>query len=137
MAQMLFRARLRQAGLESPAWRVESAGTWAKPGMPATTLARETMAKRGLDLSHHRARIVSLDLLAPFSLILVMETFHKEALRAEFPALSGRIFMLSEMADRKITIDDPIGGSAADYQFCAEEIDQWIGRGWEKILQLA
>jgi protein-tyrosine-phosphatase len=76
-------------------------------------------------------------LLGQFNLILTMEDNHKEALVAEFPGLARRIFMLSEMSGRKLSINDPIGGELIDYQQCANEIEAWFESGWQKILQLA
>jgi protein-tyrosine phosphatase len=137
MAQVLFIKRLERFQITPPPWRVESAGTWAQDGSPAARFSRETMAQRGLDLRQHKARTVNADLLGQFNLILTMEDNHKEALVAEFPGLAQRIFMLSEMSGRKLSINDPIGGELIDYQQCANEIEAWFESGWQKILKLA
>lgn len=137
MAQVLMIQRLEQMQVTPPPWRVESAGTWAPDGSPAARFSRETMAKRGLDLSQHSARTVNADLLSQFNLILTMEDNHKEALVAEFPRLARRIFMLSEMSGRRLSINDPIGGDPIDYQQCANEIEAWFESGWQKIIELA
>lgn len=137
MAQVLLIQRLEQMQVTPPPWRVESAGTWAQDGSPAARFSRETMAKRGLDLRQHKARTVNADLLGQFNLILTMEDNHKEALVAEFPGLAHRIFMLSEMSGRRLSINDPIGGDPIDYQQCADEIENWLESGWQKIIKLA
>ncbi len=136
MAEVLFCEQLRQHGLPESEWRVESAGTWAQDGNPATRFGRETMAQRGLDLSNHRSRTVTREMLQGFDLILVMEVNHKEALWAEFPDLSKKIFLLSEMVGRKLTVEDPITGKLSDYQATAKEIDSYLSRGWQRILEL-
>ena len=43
--------------------------------------------------------------------------------------------MLSEMAGEKKTVEDPIGQEISAYRKCADEIQDWIERGWENILQ--
>ncbi len=136
MAEVLFRDQLRQRGLPVASWCVESAGTWAPDGSPAARYGREVMAQRGLDLSRHRARTVTREMLQQFNLILVMEINHKEALCAEFPDLCKKIFLLSEMVARKMSVDDPIAGNVTDYQATAQEIDDYITRGWQRILEL-
>jgi protein-tyrosine-phosphatase len=137
MAEALFKSRLRRLGLRRAEWKVESAGTWAAENQPAARLAQQVMQQRGLELSAHRSRTVTGEMLQQFNLILTMEPNHKEALRIEFPALANRIFLLSEMAGRKISVEDPIAGELSDYQHCAVEIDSWLERGWDKILELS
>jgi protein-tyrosine-phosphatase len=137
MAEVIFRAHLQQQNLLDATWRVESAGTWASDGAPAAQNAVELMARRGLDLSKHRSRTVTAAMLAQFQLILVMETNHKEALLIEFPTLKDRIFMLSEMVGRKISVADPVTKDISVYQLCAKEMEAYIVQGWKKILELA
>ena len=136
MAEVLFREQLRTQGLDEAAWTVESAGTWAPDGAPAARFGREVMAQRGLDLSLHRARTVTRAMLERFDLILVMEVNHKEALWAEFPDLLSKIYLLSEMVNQKLSVADPIAGKISDYQATALEIEAYLTRGWQRILEL-
>ncbi len=141
MAAALFKQKLEKARLSNPAlsqdWRIESAGTWAREGEPAADGSQRVMQERGLDLGHHMSRSVSLELLSSFDLILVMEQGHKEALRVEFPSLTNRIFLLSEMAGLRHDIRDPILGTLVDYQDTERELDQLLSAGLERICQLA
>jgi protein-tyrosine phosphatase len=137
MAEVLLIDYLKRLGLDPAQWRVESAGTWGQDGFPASANSEEAMKERGLDLSHHSSRIITAEMMAQFSLILVMESNHKEALSFEFPALAKRIFMLSEMAGGKKSIEDPMGRDLGEYRKCANEIQNWIEQGWENILRLA
>jgi protein-tyrosine-phosphatase len=137
MAEVLFIDQVKRMEQDPAQWRVESAGTWAQDGNPASRNSAEVMKERGLDLSQHSSRIVTTNLMAQFNLILVMEANHKEALHYEFPALAERIFMLSEMTGKKVSVDDPIGLDMIAYRKCADEIQKWIERGWENILRLA
>lgn len=136
MAAALFESKL-PARAQRRDWRVESAGTWALDGQPASPYARRVMAARGLELQEHRARRVDAGLLAEFDLILAMEAGQKEALQVEFPPLAGRIFLLGEMAGRPWDVEDPMGSSPAVFEATARDLDELLDRGFEKILQLA
>ena len=107
LAEAIFKKKLSYLE-DADDWRVESAGTWTEDGLPPMREALIEAEKRGLDISKHRSRHATRDLLAKFDLVLVMETGHKEALVTEFPELSGRIFLLSEVGGGSpISIRDP------------------------------
>jgi protein-tyrosine-phosphatase len=133
MAMGLFKARLKDDGRE---WRVESAGTWAMDGAPAAENTQKVVARRGVDISEHRSRIVSGELLEQFDLILAMEQHQKEALQVEFPEVKDRVYLLSEMVDGIYDIKDPIGGRLSEFEDTAEEVDLIFDRGFEKIRDL-
>ncbi len=95
------------------------------------------MRERNIDLRAHRSRCVSRDLLHSFGLILVMERGHKEALRIEFPGVSERVYLLSEMVGSIFDIPDPIAGSLANVRDVAHEISMLLEHGFERIVQLA
>ena len=137
MAEALLLGYLNRSGLDPEQWRVESAGTWAQDGNPASRNSAEVMKERGLDLSQHSSKIITANLMAEFNLILVMEANHKEALKFEFPALADRIFMLSEMVGEKLSVEDPIGLDLNAYRKCADEIQNYIELGWGNIQRLA
>lgn len=134
MAAALLRAKV---AAEAADWRIESAGTWALEGNPAASQAQLIMKERGQDIFAHSSRSVSRELLKSFNLILTMEHGHKEAMQIEFPEVSRRIFTLSEMIGQRFEIADPIGGSTADFQATADEIEELLTRGFERIRQLA
>src|SRR5271157_1892556 len=75
-------------------WRVESAGTWTKPGLPVSPLALQIAQQLGLrGLESHITHQVSQELLDEFDLILVMESGHLEAIASEFHNVFGRLMM--------------------------------------------
>ncbi len=136
MAAALFHSRLKKERADWQSWRVDSAGTWALDGEMAAKNSRQVMAQRGLDISGHRAKTVSAELLEEYDLILTMEQGHKEALRIEFPAIAGRVFMLGEMAGTLNPIDDPFGQSLPAYEAAAKKIDQMLAQGMRRIVAL-
>ncbi len=136
MASRLF-MRLIAAEPDAAAWKVESAGTWALEDEPAAQKAQIVLQEEGLDLSEHRARTVSSHLLRAFSLILTMERGQKEAIKAEFPEIAERVYLLSEMAGYSYDISDPVGGSLVDFRDTARELKELIEKGDQRICQLA
>ena len=135
-ASAIFIEKLRRSEADWQQWRVESAGTWARENLPTTPEMTEVMAKRGLDVKNHRSRIVSAEILAAFALILAMESGQKEALQIEFPFAARRVHLLTEMAGAKVEIDDPFDTSAMGLQILCNQIDDWLERGFQRILEL-
>jgi protein-tyrosine phosphatase len=135
MAVALFKQKL--AGREDAAtWRVESAGTWPLEGQSASERAVQVLAQRGLDAGAHRARVVSAGLLSDFDLVLVMERGHKEALQAEFPDLSRKVYMLTELTGPPYDVADPYGRSLQDYEETATELSTLLDLALPGILEL-
>jgi protein-tyrosine phosphatase len=117
---------------------VESAGTWARAGLPAPAIALQVADQLGLDgLDRHLTRQIDQKLLAKFDLIVVMETGHKEAICSEFPSVGRRVYLLPEIVDgTPYDIPDP-GDPGIEPREIGREINMVIARGKEKILQLA
>jgi protein-tyrosine phosphatase len=136
MAEALFKAQLAAEG-RLDGWRVESAGTWTQDGLPASRAAQRVMRERGLDISRDRTRCVSGELLGAFDLILVMERGHREALRAEFPDVAGRICLLSEMAGGAWDVTDPGERSLEGVRETAGVVQALLERGEKKIEAMA
>jgi protein-tyrosine-phosphatase len=137
MAAAMFSAMLLLEPVWVGYWRVESAGTWAQANQPAPMEVLQVMAKRGLDLKTHRSRVVSAEILGQFDLILTMERGQKEALGIEFPQYAGRVYMLSEMAGTRVSINDPIDRSVAGVNEVARELEDWLKMGKHSIIELA
>jgi protein-tyrosine-phosphatase len=133
MAEYLFRERM---AYEEPAWRIESAGTWAADGDPAMPRTEAVLAEVGLDASGHRSRSVDRCDLASFDLILVMEAGHREALSVEFPEVASRIYLLSEMVGKKFDVRDPVAGTTEDYRQTLREIRSLLAQGEGRIRDL-
>src|SRR5688500_11611191 len=76
-------------GPQGPGVQVASAGIGALVGHPADPLALELMRERGLDLSAHRARQLTAQMINDFELILVMEAGHQRAVESMAPTARG------------------------------------------------
>lgn len=135
MAEVLFKNLLSQCGADAD-WDISSAGVWAWDGNRASDGAVKAMQRKGIDLSRHRSRIISKEMILENDLILVMEKNHKEALQASFPKFAGKIFLLSEMVGMRHDILDPIGGTAADYDDTADELEKLLSDAFNRIQSL-
>jgi len=128
---------LRDMARDGVAWRIESAGTWGFDGDPPANNAQLAMSMRGIDISSHRSRQITGEMMQDFNLILTMTRGHKEALQVEFPSLADRVYLLSEMIDGVFDIDDPIGGPLVEYLVTANELEEIIKEGFVRIKHLS
>jgi protein-tyrosine phosphatase len=102
MAEAEMAARLRNRRLQAI---VESAGIAALVGRPADSTAQELMLERGIDISGHRARQLTPDLVRSFELILVMEVQQQRAVEAILPSARGRVHRIGRWGD--FDVPDP------------------------------
>lgn len=135
MAEALLRDRMERDE-KHHGWEVNSAGTWATDGRPAAAYAIEEMAERGLSLRSHRAQSVTAELMAEADLVLGMTRHHVEALRAAFPDQAPKVHLFSEIIEKRFDISDPYGGSRMEYAYIAQELEEMIDAGYERIIGL-
>jgi protein-tyrosine-phosphatase len=135
MAEVLLQAQLARDDARQH-WQVGSAGVWTVDGRPASANAVEVMARREIDLSNHRSRNVTHEMMAQADLVLAMTRSHTEALGAAFPAYARKVYLLSEMTGRARDIADPYGGTRQEYAHTAKELEQLVTDGYERIVTL-
>ena len=122
MAEALFRARMPET------WRgrveVSSAGTHALEGEPASQTAVDVLSDIGIDLSAHRARRVSEQLLSEADLIVVMTEGHARIVESLDPRVAPKLLRLGGLVpDREhADIADPIGGDRDRYAASRDEL---------------
>ncbi len=119
-------------------WDIRSAGTWTtndSPPPPITLQIGKQLGLRGIEM--HRTYQVEEGLLQSFDLILVMESNHREAIISEFPAVTHKVFLLSEAATGKLyDIPDPTR-PGIDAEEVANELSTLIQAGYLNILATA
>ena len=121
LAASLLERALRERGLEVT---VASAGTGAWDGAPASEGAYLVGLERGLDLSGHRARLLTRELVENAHLILTMARHHRA--RVDELGGEGRVFVLGEYAGRggdDVEVSDPFGGNLDIYRETCEELE--------------
>jgi protein-tyrosine-phosphatase len=103
---------------------VTSAGTGAWDGAPASEGAYLVALEGGLDLSGHRARLLTRELVEQADLILTMARHHRA--RVDELGGEGRVSVLGEYAGRESNdceVSDPFGGLIDVYRDTYAELD--------------
>jgi protein-tyrosine-phosphatase len=136
MAALLLQARLAADPARS-GWRVCSAGLWTAEDLPASPHAVTMMQEQGLDLTAHRSRRVSEQMVEQADLILAATPNHVEALRLAFPQSADRIHLLAAMAGESHGVEDPYGRPLANYQAVTAELTRLIEAGYARLVALA
>ncbi len=124
MAEAIARQLADERGIDVS---TSSAGTSAWEGAPASDGALLVALEQGLDLSMHRAQVLSRELVAAAELILVMSPHHGE--RAVVLGGEGRTHLLTDYAARTTTgrpVQDPFGGELDLYRATFAELSSEI-----------
>jgi protein-tyrosine-phosphatase len=96
---------------------IASAGTSALGGSPASRNSVEVAERHGLDLSGHRARMVTRELLHDADLIVTMGVRHREVVEEIDPESLESTFLLTNFSDvHHGDVPDPIGSDLAVYE---------------------
>lgn len=98
---------------------IDSAGIFAGINEKASDEAIKAMERRGIDLSGHRTKPLTEELIDMADIILVMTEAHKQLI-AELA--KGKVYTLLEYSGSEGDISDPFGGDAAEYEETATQI---------------
>ena len=134
MAEALARSALSrslgvsEADLEGKGISVVSAGTYAMPGSRATPQAVDAVRELGGDLTRHRSRPLTVELIHQADVIYTMGNSHAMAVRSLVPAAAQKVDTLDPAGD----IDDPIGSDLSVYQQLAGQMAKLIERRFEE-----
>jgi protein-tyrosine phosphatase len=120
LARQLLAERLGLGmdALEEAGYIVESAGTFAAEAAPATPEAVEALSRCGVDLSGHRSRPITPEMVRDADAIYCMTQSHLATVLEMVPSAEDRAFLLDPSGD----IADPFGAEMSGYQRCAELI---------------
>ncbi|MEA2708706.1 MAG: protein arginine phosphatase [Phycisphaerales bacterium] len=116
--------------LEQKGISIISAGSFAMPGARATPQAVEAVKAHGGDLTKHRSRPLSVELIHQADAIFTMSRAHAAAVTALVPSAAEKTMTLDPDGD----IDDPIGGDLSLYQTLAAQMQQLIEKRLEQVI---
>ena len=102
--------------------QILSAGTFAAPGMKASPQAVEAVAVLGADLSTHRSRPLTPELVNQADVIFTMGRSHAQMVSAMSPPAPTRVMPLDPEGD----VEDPIGGDVTLYLSLARQFEHLI-----------
>lgn len=110
-----------------------SAGLAASPRDAASPFAVEAMAWKGIDMSDHRAALLTPEKLLEADLVLTMTRGHREQVNAMFPGHAEKVFTLADYAGSGSDVPDPIGQPLETYRQCAGRLEEMILRVLDKL----
>ena len=134
LAAALLQRALTERGVEG--MDVSSAGTGAWDGAPVSEGAYLVGLERGLDLSAHRARLLTRELVEQADLVLTMARHHRA--RVDELGGEGRVFVLGEYAGREgdeAEVSDPFGGDLEVYRDTCVELQALVEAAVERIVK--
>lgn len=132
LAEALFRREVASTGLEDI--EVGSAGTGAWEGAPASEGAYLVGLEHGLDLSAHRARLLTRELVSGADLILTMARHHR--VRAQELGGDQRTHVLGEYAGYagpEAEVSDPFGADLEVYRATYEQLERFVRAVAERL----
>ena len=93
--------------------------------MAASPAAVAVLREMGIDLTPHRSRPITQELVDEATLVVVMTAAHGEQVRALFPRGAEKVFLMRsfDSASDGRDIEDPIGSSEAVYRCIRDEIN--------------
>ena len=115
MAEVLLRERLSRLGVDA---RVASAGL-LRSGQPASAHGVDILRERGLDMTTHRSRAMTREILSSADLLLGMAREHVREAVVTDPSLWPRTFTLKELVRK---------GEAAGPRQAGEPLASWLAR---------
>jgi protein-tyrosine-phosphatase len=126
MAAALAQTRLAELGIP---WRVSSAGIHATPGMPMARFSKDALIRRHVPFLQHSSQPVTKEILDDVDYVFTMTMHHKEEILRKYPHMKGKIHELSVYprssghSEGAPDIEDPFGGSDAEYEACAVQLE--------------
>src|SRR5690349_16559509 len=133
LAEALFLKELQARGITNVS--AVSAGTGAWDGAPASEGAYLVGLEHGLDLSSHRARLLTRDMVQQAELVLTMARHHRA--RVHELGGEGRTHVLGEYAGRagpEAEVSDPFGGDLELYRATYTELEELIRAAVERMV---
>jgi len=144
-AEGILKKMLKEKGIGN--FEVGSAGTHGLKNAPASLFAIEVAKSRKVNLSGHRSRELTAEMICEADLILAMSQEHLYFVKRIDQEAEGKAYLLKSFLKSKppsnedqnravLFIKDPIGGSLRDYEQSFSEIEKEVKRIFPKILDL-
>ena len=135
IAEGILRQRLAERGMDSI--DVSSAGTFALTGRPAADLALKIAAERGVDISRHRSRHLTSQMLATVDIVIGMERDHIVEANVVVRDTSNKYRLLSDFGPphlRGKDIEDPYGAPIDYFASIYDEIEMHVNAFLDELV---
>jgi protein-tyrosine phosphatase len=128
LAEALFAARFAEDKLDV---EVSSAGLGALVNKPADPVGQALMLSRGIDVSAHRARQITPEILFCSELILTMSTEQQKQVELNHPSTCGRVHRLGKWGC--YDVPDPFQRPALVFEQALALIEQGVDEWYRKL----
>ena len=112
--------------------QVASCGIGALVDEPAADFSIQVLSEKDIDISQHRAKQITSDMVVNADLILTMEEDHVKDIQAQFPFAVGKVHLLGKWRNEEIL--DPYKKGRPAFETMLKHIeltmDDWIKKFW-------
>jgi protein-tyrosine-phosphatase len=107
-------------------WKASSAGIYAGINSPASAHATEAMRELEINITDHRSKPLTAELVNTADLIITMTSGHCFQIAQSFPEVGNKVCLIKSFGTSKVPADisDPFGGSLNIYRKTRNEIKQ-------------
>jgi protein-tyrosine phosphatase len=127
MCEYLMNRELVQFG--NPKFAITSAGLNAVPGKSAHSWAIEAAREFGISLEHHRARLLTHEMVDQADAIFAMDYQNQVQLLSRWPSAGKKLFMLAAYSNqeyRPVEISDPYYQGPTQTRICFDILNTCI-----------
>ena len=128
MTEGMLKKAAEEKGL-SDRISVSSAGISVFRAPSASPEAVEVMRRAGIDISSHRPRQVTAEMLLEADLVITMTESHRSRILDMYPEIKGKVYTIkkfAKMENGSPDIPDPFGGAEKEYKRIASEIGEAV-----------
>lgn len=129
IGEALFASRFMQDALTNVT--VKSAGLAALVERPADPMAQALMLESGLDISNHRARQLSSEIVFGSDLILTMSTDQQKQVEHNYPSTCGRVHRIGKWGH--YDVPDPFQRPKIVFEQALALIEQGVDEWYRKL----
>ncbi|MFA7466828.1 MAG: low molecular weight protein arginine phosphatase [Desulfotomaculaceae bacterium] len=134
MAAALAQMFLAGRPLEGVQVEIASSGLAAMRGDSASAGALTVMREKGIDLSGHRASLLTRQDVMGTDLVLTMTSAHWEALCRLTPSCTGKIHPLTQYAGTFGDVPDPFGQNDHVYRRVAAALEELVASAMHRFI---
>ncbi len=111
-------------------YKIASAGVSALNGIGASLESIRFCESKGIDISGHKSRAVTSEMIDEADYIFVMSAGHKDGIIRLCPTVENRCMLLGDSGD----IVDPLGGDFHAYELCGGTIEKAVNKRIGELL---
>ncbi|MER0281831.1 low molecular weight protein arginine phosphatase [Clostridioides difficile] len=134
MAEAILKKAIEESGRNIEEYCISSAGISTVDGMNASKHSIEAVKELGIDLSNHKSKVITKELIDNSDIILTMTKSHKEILVQAVPKCKEKVYTFKGFVNKsELDISDPFGGNLDTYKDTMKEIIYSVNEIVKKI----